>query len=211
MSPSKAAGFMNLRNSQNKSLQQKSAGVLSPLTNNASIGDISGSAYAPAQSNIPKIPGLQPAGGGTNSGNNNNISGLNGGLNISNFEYGGGKDSVGGSVFNSGKNSVIKRDSIVFKSPGGPTGESSTGGANNSSSNYRNNQAGIQNSLPTNINAQHTPLRGAGSSQNKWNGTDLNQAPDSGVYGTAGGSSGGGNNFLRSSNPSFSSAVDNFG
>jgi len=56
---------------------------------------------------IPKIPNLPE---------NNNMNGIG-----------------SGGVFGTGKGSVIKRDSIVFKSP------TDNGG----SSNYRNNQSGI--------------------------------------------------------------------
>ena len=124
MSPSKGAGFMNLRNSQNKSLQQKSASMLSPLNNNASMGDISGANRQDLGMNnayIPKMPGLPPTSNNANS-----------------YEMGGGaKEAPSSGAFTTGKGSVIKRDSIVFKPPGF---EASGGG---SSSNYRNNQAGI--------------------------------------------------------------------
>ena len=74
--------------------------------------------------NIPKIPGLP-------SQNNSN-----------NYDIGGGYEGV----FSTGKNSVIKRDSVNFK-----PSDSGLGGA--VSSNYRNNQVGIQNTLPQTTSA----------------------------------------------------------
>ena len=77
------------------------------MTNNASMGEINlhpnGGIATNNNAYIPKIPNLPE---------NNNNSGL------------------GGGVFTSGKGSVIKRDSIVFKGP------SDNGGG---SSNFRNN------------------------------------------------------------------------
>ena len=80
------------------------------------MGEIPNSGLA-NNSYIPKMPGLPE-----NSG------------------VGGG---IGSGVFTTGKGSVIKRDSVVFKA------DNNNAGGGGSSSNYRNNQAGIQNTLPS--------------------------------------------------------------
>ena len=100
--------------------------MLSPLTANASMGEIGNLPAARQEigvnnAYIPRMPGLPPSNGNS-------------------YDLGAGKDNS--AVFSTGKGSVIKRDSIVFKSPS----DNGIGGI--SSSNYRNYQAGIQNTLP---------------------------------------------------------------
>lgn len=95
--------------------------MLSPLTANASMGEIGNLPAARQEigannAYIPRMPGLPSSKGNS-------------------YDLGGAKDNSG--VFSTGKGSVIKRDSIVFKSPS----DNGMNGIN--STNYRNNQAGI--------------------------------------------------------------------